>query len=143
MPILETAARALVPRAQRYVPRASDPITVEVAGDDWQFQARLSDISQTGMACLVDSAERLPEPGMRASRVRLLSGDVVQAWAVAAVNRLDRLWAANEPTNEHLIALSFDSPQTALVNSLLDRLAPSPYITDDLLGNELNASREG
>ena len=122
---------SFIPRAQRLVPR--EPLVVEITlADDRMLRARLGDISQSGMACLVEGDGPLPEPGERAKRIRLVSNDQVQALASAVISRLERVWVASEPTDTHVLGVQFDQPQPALITSLLDLLAPSPYSTDGL-----------
>ncbi|MBM3275247.1 MAG: hypothetical protein FJZ00_08840 [Candidatus Sericytochromatia bacterium] len=130
----QPGVRTFVHRAERMVPREGVTLETEVTFEDGTIlRGRLSDISSSGMACLVpDSETAAPASATRATRIRLSEGDQVRAWAAGALTRSEPVSVASLNIGVTLVALAFDRPQAALVESLLDHLAPTPYITDSL-----------
>lgn len=130
----QPGVRTFVHRAERHVPREGTALSVEVTFEDGQvLEGRLGDISASGMACLFESLGSVPPAETRVTRARIGTQDGVRAWAAGILARGERVWIASEPTDLYLLAIAFDTPQPALVESLLDHLAPSPYVSDALL----------
>ncbi len=130
----QPGVRSFVHRAERHVPRDGARLGVEVTFENGTvINGRLGDISASGMACLFENLEQIPAPETKVTRARIGSTDDIRAWAAGILARADRVWIASEPTDIHLLAISFDTPQAALIESLLDHLAPSPYISDHFM----------
>jgi hypothetical protein len=129
----QPGVRNFVHRAERHVPRDDMRLETEIAFEDGTtLHGRLGDISASGLACVVPSTDPIPPPETRATRIRIAHDKGVRAWASGVLTRSEPIWVASEPVGTTLVALSFETPQAALVESLLDHLAPSPYITDSL-----------
>lgn len=132
--VQQPGVRTYVHRAERHVPREGTRLGVEVTFEDGTvLTGRLGDISATGMACVFEKLESIPPAETKVTRARIGSKDDLRAWAAGILARGERVWVASEPTDLYLLAIAFDTPQAALVESLLDHLAPSPYVSDGLL----------
>jgi hypothetical protein len=130
----QPGVRNFVHRAERHVPRDGVVLETEVTFEDGSVvHGRLGDISASGLACVLPGSEAVPAPETRATRIRIAHDKGVRAWASGVLTRADTIWMASESTETTLMAVSFDTAQPALVESLLDHLAPSPYVTDALL----------
>ncbi|MBM3269837.1 MAG: hypothetical protein FJZ01_19570 [Candidatus Sericytochromatia bacterium] len=130
----QPGVRNFVHRAERHVPRDAMILETEISFEDGtSLHGRLGDISASGLACIVKGSDPVPPPETRATRIRIAHDQGVRAWASGVLTRSEPIWIASEAIGTTLVAVAFDTPQAALVESLLDHLAPSPYVTDALL----------
>lgn len=139
----QPGVRTFVHRAERHVPREGTVLGVEVSFEGGTvLTGRLGDISATGMACLFENLETIPAAETKVTRAKIGSQEDVRAWAAGILTRGERVWVASAPTDLFLLAIAFDTPQAALVESLLDHLSPSPYVSDHLLIEQQDLSQD-
>lgn len=138
----QPGVRTFVHRAERHVPREGTILGVEVTFEDGTvLDGRLCDISASGMACVFEELATIPAPETKVTRAKIGSREDIRAWAAGILARGERVWVASAPTEIFLLAIAFDTPQAALVESLLDHLSPSPYVSDHLLIEQQNQSQ--
>ena len=122
-------------RDERLRPRGDRRIDVHAKIESWGlFHAQLTDLSRSGLRCLVFDTAAAPFPGTRLSALRLIADGVAHDAPSAVLRRTEPVLAEGVPTGLVLLGLAFDRSAEDLLAVLAPLLSPSEYVTDELRG---------